>query len=71
MSAPDSNLAETKALLLGMVAEANDLKRTAGGSITDAVAGWLAPQYLLAAREKLSESAGSGRFEILRLFLHD
>jgi hypothetical protein len=71
MSAPDSNLAETKALLSGMVAEATDLRRTAGGSITDAVAGWLAPQYLLAAREKLSATDGAGRFEVLRTFVQD
>ena len=71
MSVPNSNLAETKSLLLGMVAEANDLKRTAGGSVTDAVAGWLAPQYLLAAREKLDGAEGTRRWEILRLFTQD
>jgi hypothetical protein len=71
VSAPDSNLAETKALLLDMVAEAADLKRIAGGSITDAVADWLAPQYLLAAREKLTATDRAGRFEVLRTFLQD
>ena len=71
MNAADSNLAETKALLLGMVAEANDLKSAAGGSVTDAVAAWLAPQYLLAARKKLTATDGLGRFEVLRTFLHD
>ena len=58
-------------MLSGMVAEAEDLKRTAGGSITDAVAGWLAPQYLLAAREKLTATNESGRFEVLRTFVQD
>ena len=71
MSAGNSNLAKTKALLLGMVSEANDLERTAGGSITDAVAGWLAPQYLLAARDKLTATDGTGRFEVLRTFVQD
>jgi hypothetical protein len=71
VNAADSNLAETKALLLGMVAEANDLKSAAGGSVTDAVAAWLAPQYLLAARKKLTATDGLGRFEVLRTFLHD
>lgn len=71
MNAPNSNLAETKSLLLGMVAEAADLKRAVGGSITDAVAGWLAPQYLLAAREKLSGTDGARRWEILRVFVQD
>ena len=71
MSAPNFNLAENKSLLLGMMAEANDLKSAAGGSITDAVAGWLAPQYLLAAREKLASTNGTGRFEVLRTFVQD
>jgi hypothetical protein len=53
------------------VAEAQELKSVSGGSVTDAVAGWLASQYLLAARQKLTESNGAGRFEILRTFLHD
>ena len=71
MISPDPNLAKTKALLLAMVAEADELKQAAGGSVTDAVAAWLAPQYLLAAREKLSATDGAGRLEVLRTFLHD
>ena len=71
MSAPGFNLAETKTLLAEMVAEAQELKQVAGGSVTDAVADWLAPQYLLAAREKLSATDGAGRLELLRTFLHD
>ena len=54
-----------------MMAEAADLKRAAGGSITDAVPDWLAPQYLLAAREKLDGTKGARRFEILRAFVQD
>ena len=71
MSVGNSNLAETKTMLLGMVAEAADLKHAAGGSVTDAVADWLAPQYLLAAREKLDGAEGSRRWEILRAFAQD
>jgi len=71
MSGSNSNLAETKAMLLGMVAEADDLKRTAGGSVTDTVASWLASQYLVAAREKLAAADGAGRFEVLRTFVQD
>ena len=71
MSAGNSNLAKTKAMLSEMVAEAQELKAAAGGSITDAVAAWLAPQYLLAAREKLVAVDGTGRLEVLRTFLHD
>jgi hypothetical protein len=65
------NLAKTKALLLEMVAETEDLQQAAGGSVTDAVAGWLGPQYLLAAREKLTATDGNGRFDVLRLFMQD
>jgi hypothetical protein len=71
MNSPNSNLAETKSLLLAMMAEAQELKQAAAGSVTDAVAAWLAPQYLLAAREKLSATDGAGRLEVLRTFLHD
>jgi hypothetical protein len=71
VNAPGSNLAETKTMLAEMVAEAQELKSVAGGSVTDAVAAWLAPQYLLAAREKLSATDGAGRLEVLRTILHD
>ena len=71
MTVPNSNLAETKSLLLGMVAEAADLKRAVGGSVTDAVADWLTPQYLMAAQAKLAGTEGARRWEILRLFVQD
>ena len=71
MSAPDFSLAEAQTLLREMVAEAQDLKQAAGGSVTDAVAAWLAPHDLLAARAKLAVRAEAGRFEVLRTFLHD
>jgi len=63
--------AEVRTMLTEMVAEAQDLKMAAGGSVTDAVAAWLAPQYLLAARENLETKSGAGRFEVLRTFMHD
>lgn len=71
MSAPDSSMADAKKLLREMVAEAQDMKSAAGGSVTDAVAAWLAPQYLVAAREKLTATDGHGRFEVLRIFMQD
>jgi hypothetical protein len=63
--------AEIGAMLTGLVAEAAELKRIASGSITDAVADWLAPQYLLAAREKLDGAEGARRWEILHSFVQD
>ncbi len=70
---PPSNprIAETVSALREMTADAAELKHAAGGSITDTVADWLAPQYLLAAREKLSGTDGATRWEILRSFVQD
>ena len=42
VSPPGSNLADTQKLLRDMAAEARELQSAAGGSVTDAVAGWLA-----------------------------
>ena len=71
MSATDFSLAEAKALLQEMAAETAELQRALGGSIIDAVADWLAPQYLLAAREQLSGAEGARHWEILRAFVQD
>ncbi len=62
----NSNLAETKSLLLKIVAEARELRQAAGRPVTDAVAAWLAPQYLMAARDELSAKAGAARYGALR-----
>jgi hypothetical protein len=69
--AAGSALAEAKAALGAIAAEANELKHAVGGSITEAVAGWLAPQYALAAREQLVELEGAGRLKLLRAFVQD
>jgi hypothetical protein len=71
MKSNGTTTAEVRAMLTEMVAEAADLKRAVGGSISDAVADWLAPQYLLAARDKLSGTDGARRWEILRAFVQD
>lgn len=71
MKSNGATTAEIRVTLTEMVAEAQDLKRIAGGSVTDAVAAWLAPQYLLAAREKLTATDGARRFEVLRTFVQD
>ena len=67
----DSAFAEAKAAIVGMAAEANELQRAVGCSITDAVAGWLAPQYALAAREQLAKLKGEDRLKLLRAFVQD
>ena len=71
VSASGSNLAQTKSLLAGMVAEAQELKAAAGGSVTDTVTGWLAAQYASAAHERLADAAGAQRWEIIRAFVQD
>jgi hypothetical protein len=71
MNPTASKVNETKLLLLSMVAEAKELDQAAGGSVADAVAGWLAPQFLLAARKKLEATDEIARFELLRMFVQD
>jgi len=67
----NSNLDQTKTLLADMAAQARELSSAAGGSITDAMADWLAPQYLMAAHKKLSAAEGDRRWEILRMIVQD
>jgi len=67
----DSQLADAKAALVAIAAEANELQQTVDGSITDVVAGWLAPQYALAARKQLAESKGQSRLKLLHTFVQD
>jgi|SRR5438128_6555425 len=67
----DSAFAEAKAALVAMATEASELQQTVGGSITDAVAGWLAPQYALAAREQLAKLEGEERLKFLHAFVQD
>ena len=67
----DSAFEEAKAALVAMATEANELQQTVGGSITDAVAEWLAPQYALAAREQLAELKGESRLKLLHAFVQD
>jgi hypothetical protein len=69
--AADSLLAETKAALVAIAAEADELQQTVGGSITEAVAGWLAPHYAVAARERLVALEGEDRLKLLRAFVQD
>ena len=67
----DFTFAEAKAALVAIAAEADEFKQTMGGSITEVVAGWLAPQYALAAREQLADLKGESRLKLLRAFVHD
>jgi hypothetical protein len=62
-----SNFSEIKALLAELAAETEELKKAAGGSITEVMADWVAGQYMLALREELaSRPKGPERFALLR-----
>lgn len=71
MTDQNSNLAESKALLVEMAREAAELKQAAGGPITDVVADWLAAKYVVAAREKLNGSHSGPAWELLRAMVQD
>ena len=51
---PTAPVSELKAMLQEVTAEMEDLKQTAGGSLTEVMADWVAAQYLLAARKELA-----------------
>ena len=71
MNTSGSNRENALEAVREMVVEARELQSAAGGSVTDSVAVWLGPQYLLATQAKLTAADGSGRFEVLRLFIQD
>jgi hypothetical protein len=66
-----SAFAEAKTALITMVTEAAVLEQAMGGPITEAVAGWLAPQYAVAAHKQLAGLRGEDRLKLLRAFVHD
>jgi hypothetical protein len=67
----NSNLAQTKTLLADMAVQARELSSAAGGSVTDAVAGWLAARYASAAHEKLAGADAARQWEVLRMVVQD
>jgi len=70
--APAAQFNEIKSLLTEMAAEIEGFKQAAGGSITDVMAGWVATQYLLAARKELAaQPDGPERFALLRQMAGD
>ena len=71
MSAPDWSFSETKAALLAMSVESAELEEVLGGSVTGAVAGWLASRYAQTVREQLAVLEGEERLKLLRTFAQD
>lgn len=71
MSASGSRRAETKAALVAMAAEAAEMEEAVGGSVTGAVAGWLASHYAQAARGQLAGLEGGARLKLLRTLAQD
>ena len=64
-------MGEAKAALLAMAVEAAELEKVLHGPVTDAIAGWLASQYALAAKERLATAEGDERMGILHTFAQD
>ena len=61
----------TMEVLLGVVAEGAALNTAAGGAMADAVATWLGPQYLVAAKEKMEAADDAERYAALQAFIAD
>jgi hypothetical protein len=72
MTTNGANISQVKAMLTEMAAESAELKAAAGGTLTDMVADWLVPQYVLAVREQLAALPnGPERLKMLRLTAND
>jgi hypothetical protein len=72
MTANGTTPSQVQTVLAEMAAEVAELKRTVGGSITETLAGWLTPQYVLAARDQLAAVAnGAERWKVLRCMAGD
>lgn len=71
MNASGPKRSDIIAALVVMAAEAEEAKQAVGGSVTDAVAGWLASRYAQAAREQLAGLEGEARLKLLRTLAQD
>jgi hypothetical protein len=58
-------------LLRQVAAEDQQIQEAAGGSVTDAVAGWLAAEYFAAAHAELATAPAPRRWELFRAFVLD
>jgi hypothetical protein len=68
----DTTPSQVQAVLAEMAVEVAEFKRTLDGSITEMMAGWLTPQYLVAAREQLAAVPNEvERWKLLRLMASD
>ncbi len=71
MNNANPSLNETKTVLAAMATETADLQSTFSVPLTDAIAGWLVPQYALAANKKLTGADEAQRWAILRTIVQD
>jgi hypothetical protein len=58
-------------LLRHVAAEDKQIQKAAGGSVTDAVAGWLAAEYFAAAHAELATATAPRRWDLLRACVLD
>lgn len=71
MSAAGPKRRDIQAALVTMALEAAEAKQLLGGSVTDAVAGWVATRYAQAAREQLADLKGEARLKLMRTLAQD
>jgi hypothetical protein len=58
-------------MLAEMARDSAECRQAAGGSVTETVSGWLAIEYVIAARARLAQRKGGPRLKILRDIVHD
>ncbi len=72
MNMANPDLSETKEHLADLVREANELRKTVGGSVTTRVFEWLVPQYAVAAREQVRNAlTPDERWKVFRQMASD
>jgi hypothetical protein len=71
MNSSDINAQTMTEELRALQNEVEGIRRALGGSVIDAVADWLSPVYLQAARTRLDTAEPDQRWEVLRAFVQD
>ena len=71
MNNPFDNQAQVQNELRELSGYTREFESAAGGAVPDALAGWLAGQYMTVGREELAGAQGARRLEILRAWVRD
>ena len=71
MNNPFDNQAQVQNELRELSGYTREFEAATGGAVPDALAGWLAGQYMTVGREELAGAQGARRLKILRAFVRD